>query len=85
MFCLHSWRSASASICLRASPRATPLRRDALVAEATTEFGRDMTDETIATNCAQLDEMPAETSSAWADAMNACLDAAECGAFAECD
>lgn len=59
--------------------------RDALVAQARTEYTRDATDEAFQRNCAQLASMPAERVSAWTATMQSCLAASECGAFVECD
>lgn len=59
--------------------------RDALVAEANAEWARDATDENIATNCAQMDELPADQATQWTDMMNGCLATDGCAAFVECD
>ena len=59
--------------------------RAALLAEATTEYAGDATDENFAANCAQMDELPADRATQWTDMMNGCLATEGCAAFVECD
>lgn len=59
--------------------------RDALVAEASTEYARDASDEAIAANCGQMGQIPAEQAQAWTSMMRECLAASDCASFVECD
>jgi hypothetical protein len=58
---------------------------EAMLTIAREEFARDWSDEAIATNCDRLAARPVEEREAILETEGACLHAADCQAFVECD